>query len=106
MGDSELFSDLKSDFERSYRSEFLVAGLHAPPAQKLRRLVVTITMAYPPSAETKCCIWDGGAGEIALLGSPARLVFGLPYGGRLSDPFSDFHFRLRPLLKKLLPQGG
>ena len=27
MGDSELFSDLKSDFERSYRGEILVAGL-------------------------------------------------------------------------------
>ena len=42
MGESELFSDLKSDFERSYRSEILVAGLPAPPFQKLRRLAVTM----------------------------------------------------------------
>ena len=31
MGDSELFSDLKSDFEGSYRGEILVAGLLSPP---------------------------------------------------------------------------
>ena len=33
MGESELFSDQKSDFERSYRSEILVAGLPAPEDQ-------------------------------------------------------------------------
>ena len=35
MGDSELFSDLKSDFdfEHSYRGEILVAGLLSPPCQ-------------------------------------------------------------------------
>ena len=34
MGESELFSDKKSDFERSYRSEILVAGLPAPLGPK------------------------------------------------------------------------
>ena len=67
MGESELFSDLKSDFERSYRGEILVAGLPAPPAQKLWRLAVT--MASLSSTETKYCIRDGGAGEKAFLGA-------------------------------------
>ena len=51
MGDSELFSDLKSDFERSYRSEILVAGSSGVRAQKLWRLAVT--MACLSSTETK-----------------------------------------------------
>ena len=67
MGDSELFSDLKSDFERSYRGEISVAGLPAPPAQKLQRLAVT--MACLSSTETKYCGWVGGAGEEAFLGA-------------------------------------
>ena len=67
MGDSELFSDLKSDFERSYRGEILVAGLPAPEAHNLRRLAVT--MACLSSTETKYCSWVGGAGEKAFLGA-------------------------------------
>ena len=67
MGDSELFSDLKSDFERSYRGEILVAGLPAPRPQNLWRLAVT--MAFLSSTETKYCIRDGGAGEKNSIGA-------------------------------------
>ena len=69
MGESELFSDQKSDFERSYRREILVAVFLAPPYHNLQRLAVT--MAYLSSTETKYCIRDGGAGEKAFLGAPS-----------------------------------
>ena len=48
MGESELFSDLKSDFERSCRSEILDAGFLAPPAQKLQRLAVAMVARESP----------------------------------------------------------
>ena len=70
MGDSELFSDLKSDFERSYRGEILVAGSSGVRAQKLWRLAVT--MACLSSTETKYCIWDRTPGEKALIIPPSE----------------------------------
>ena len=69
MGESELFSDKKSDFERSYRGEILVAGFLSPPAPNLWRLAGT--MACLSSTETKYCIRAGGESEKAFLGAPS-----------------------------------
>jgi len=71
MGESELFPDLKSDFERSYRSEMLIAGLPAPEDQNLWRLAVT--MACLSSTERKIAVGPPGQAKKPSLQPSAYL---------------------------------